>query len=80
LFNFRPDPKKGTSLRQNTRFEPSTIKIGFSVWALREHDEVYVRKQKNKKGHQRYISRVREGGTPVGGMMKLCTLLIPRTK
>jgi hypothetical protein len=28
-----------------------------------------------EKGHQRFISRVRGGGTPTGGMMKLGTFV-----
>jgi hypothetical protein len=32
---------KGTFLRQNTRFEPSTMKIGSAVRAVREPEKVY---------------------------------------
>ncbi len=58
---FSTRPPKGTSLRQNTRFEPLTMKIGLCVWAVREPEKI---KKKIKKGQQRYISRVRGGGTP----------------
>ena len=57
---FATRPPKGTSLRQNTRFESSTMKIGFLVWAVREMKKV----NKKKNGGQRYISRMRGGVTP----------------
>ena len=66
---FATRPPKGTSLRQNTRFKLSTMKIGFSVWAVREMKKV----KKKKNGGQRYISRMRGGVTPRGGVMKLGT-------
>jgi hypothetical protein len=64
-------PRKGTSLRQNTRFEPSTRKIGLSVRAEREPEKII------KTGPQRYISRMRGGGTPVGSMMKFGIVVEP---
>jgi hypothetical protein len=64
---------EGISLRQNTRFKPSTIKIGSAVWVVREPKK-NLKKMKNK-GHQRLISGVRGGGNPVGGAMKLGTLV-----
>jgi hypothetical protein len=38
-------PRKGPSLRQNTRFNPSTMKIGLFVRAVREPEKV---NKKNK--------------------------------
>jgi hypothetical protein len=60
---------KDTFLRRNTRFESSSMKIGWSVRAVREP------KKKRKKGYKRCIARVRGGVTPIGGMMKLGTLV-----
>ena len=57
-------------MRQTTRFEPSIMKIGLSVWAVREPEKVIRRKR-----HQRYISRMRGGGTPGDGEMKLGTFV-----
>ena len=51
------------------------MKIGWSVRAVREQKKI---KTKNKKfGHQRYISGMRRSVTPIGGMMKLGTLVEP---
>jgi hypothetical protein len=61
-FNETP---KGPSLRQNTRFNPSTMKIGIFVRAVREPEK--VNKKTLKKGHERYISPMRGGGIPEGG-------------
>jgi hypothetical protein len=66
---------KGTSLRQNTRFEPATIKFGSAVRTLGEHEKILGKNKNWKKVQQRYISRVRVGGTLVGGKMKLGTLV-----
>jgi hypothetical protein len=68
-------PPKGTFLRQNTRFEPSIMKIGSTVRAVREPEKIVKTKNKNKKGQQRYFSRVRGGGTPIGGIMKFGTIV-----
>jgi hypothetical protein len=59
-------PPKDASLRQNTRFNPSTMKIGLFVRAVREPEKV-----NKKKGHERYISPMRGGGTPEGGSAEL---------
>jgi hypothetical protein len=67
-------PPKDASLRQNTRFNPSTIKIGLFVRAVREPEKVN-KKRNLKKGHERYISPMRGGGTPEGGSMKFCTFV-----
>jgi hypothetical protein len=48
------------------------MKIGSSVRAVREPKKMV---KKIKKGQQRYISRMRGGGTPEGGMMKLGTFV-----
>jgi hypothetical protein len=45
------------------------MKIGWAVLAVREPEKMV--KKIIKKGQQRYISRVRGGGTPRGGEMKL---------
>jgi hypothetical protein len=37
-------PPKDTSLRQNTRFNPSTMKIGLFVRAVREPEKVNKKK------------------------------------
>jgi hypothetical protein len=66
-------PPKGTFLGQNTRFNPSTMKIGLFVRAVREPEK--VNKKPLKKGHERYISPMRGGGTPEGGSMKFCTFV-----
>jgi hypothetical protein len=66
---------KGPSLRQNTRFNPSTMKIGLFVRAVREPEKVNKKKKPKKKGHERYISPMRGGGTPEGGSMKFCTFV-----
>jgi hypothetical protein len=66
-------PPKDTSLRQNTRFNPSTMKIGLFVRAVREPEK--VNKKIIKKGHERYTSPMRGGGTPEGGSMKFCTFV-----
>jgi hypothetical protein len=44
----RPDLKKGTCLRQNTHFEPSTMKIGLFVRAVREPEKVNKKKPKKR--------------------------------
>jgi hypothetical protein len=48
------------------------MKIGLFVRAVREPEKV---NKKNKKGHERYISPMRGGGTPGGGSMKFCTFV-----
>jgi hypothetical protein len=68
-------PPKGPLLRQNTRFNPSTMKIGLFVRAVREPEKVNKKKKTLKKGHERYISPMRGGGTPEGGSMKVCTFV-----
>jgi hypothetical protein len=68
-------PQKGPSLRQNTRFNPSTMKIGLFVRAVREPEKVNKKKNLKKKGHERYISPMRGGGTPEDGSMKFCTFV-----
>jgi hypothetical protein len=68
-------PQKGPSLRQNTRFNPSTMKIGLFVRAVREPEKVNKNKKNLKKGHERYISPMRGGGTPEDGSMKFCTFV-----
>jgi hypothetical protein len=55
------------------RFELSTMKIGFSVRALRESEKILFKKM--KKGQQRYISRMQGGGTPSASMMKPGTVV-----
>jgi hypothetical protein len=47
-------PSKGTSLRQNTHFEPSIMRIGFPDWAVREPEKVY--KNKNNKRIKRTLT------------------------
>jgi hypothetical protein len=42
-------PPKGPSLRQNTRFNPSTMKIGLFVRAVREPEKVNEKKKTLKK-------------------------------
>ena len=49
------------------------MRIGRSVRAVGELKKIL--KKSKKKGQQRYISRVRGGGTPKGGMMKLGILV-----
>jgi hypothetical protein len=47
--NFRHSsitPPKGTFLRQNTRFEPSIMKIGSAVRAVREPEKIIFKKNK----------------------------------
>ena len=52
------------------------MKIGSAVWAVREPQKMVKKNKKIKnKGQQRYISRVRGGETPIGGMMKLGTFV-----
>jgi hypothetical protein len=68
-------PPKGPSLRQNTRFNPSTMKIGLFVRAVREPEKVNNKKKTLEKGHERYISPMRGGGTPEDGSMKFCTFV-----
>jgi hypothetical protein len=63
---------KGTSLRQNTRFEPSTMKIDLFVRAVRKPKKIISKKLKN--GQQRFISRIC-WGTPKGGELKLGTFV-----
>jgi hypothetical protein len=41
-------PQKGPSLRQNTRFNPSTMKIGLFVRAVREPEKVNKKKKKKE--------------------------------
>jgi hypothetical protein len=55
------------------------LEIGLLVRVVREMKKmVNIRKKKKiEKGQQRYISRVRRGGTPSGGMMKLGTFIDP---
>jgi hypothetical protein len=49
------------------------MKIGLIVRAVREPEK--VNKKKTLKGHERYISPMRGGGTPEGGSMKFCTFV-----
>jgi hypothetical protein len=58
-------PPKDTSLRQNTRFNPSTMKIGLFVRAVREPEKVNKKKPNLKKGHERYISPMLVGAEPL---------------
>jgi hypothetical protein len=52
------------------------MKIGLFVRAVREPEKVNKKKKKTlKKGHERYISPMRGGGTPEGGSMKFCTFV-----
>ncbi len=46
---FSTRPPKGTSLRQNARFEPSTMKIGLRVRAVREPEKIKIKKNKKIK-------------------------------
>jgi hypothetical protein len=48
------------------------MKIDLFVRAVRE-----PKKEKNKKGQQRYISRICGGGTPKDGELKLGTFVEP---
>jgi hypothetical protein len=41
-------PPKGPSLRQNTRFNPSTMKIGLFVRAVREPEKVNKKNLKKR--------------------------------
>jgi hypothetical protein len=63
-------PPKGTSLRQNTRFENRYMEIGLGSGCARTWEN-------GKTGHQRYISRSRAGGTLVGSMMKFGKVVEP---
>jgi hypothetical protein len=49
-------PPKGTSLRQNTHFEPSCTFLRLSVRAGREPEKTGKKKVKKKKSHNRYMS------------------------
>jgi hypothetical protein len=49
------------------------MKIDLFVRAVREPEKI----KKNKKGQQRYISRMRGGGTPKDGELKLGTFVEP---
>jgi hypothetical protein len=49
------------------------MKIGLFVRAVREPQK--VNKKTLKKGHERYISPMRGGGTPEGCSMKFCTFV-----
>jgi hypothetical protein len=49
------------------------MKIGLFVRAVREPKKII--KNKNKKGQQRYISRICRGGTPKDGELKLGTFV-----
>ena len=68
----------GTSLRQNTHFELSTTRIGFSVRAVREPEKVKIKKKSKKKGQDPYISRMRGGGALRGRKMVLGTSSEPQ--
>jgi hypothetical protein len=48
-------PQKGPSLRQNTRFNPSTMKIGLFVRAVREPEKVNKKKKKTLKKRTRTL-------------------------
>jgi hypothetical protein len=50
------------------------MKIGLSVRAVREPKKI-IKKIKNKKGQQRYISRICRGGTPKDGELKHGTFI-----
>jgi hypothetical protein len=66
-------PRKGPSLRQNTRFNPSTMKIGLFVRAVREPEK--VNKKNLKKRTRTLYFTYAWGGTPEGGSMKFCTFV-----
>jgi hypothetical protein len=51
------------------------MKIDLFVRAVREPKK--IKKNKNKKGQQRYISRICGGGTPKDGELKLGTFVEP---
>ena len=54
---------EGTSLRQNTRFELLTMKIGCSVWSVREPTKRKIKK--SKKRHRTVIFHVCVGAQPL---------------
>jgi hypothetical protein len=56
-------PPKDASLRQNTRFNPSTMKIGLFVRAVREPEK--VNKKKNKKKDTNVIFHLCVGAEPL---------------
>jgi hypothetical protein len=56
-------PPKGPSLRQNTRFNPSTMKIGLFVRAVREPEK--VNKKNLKKGDTNVIFHLCVGAEPL---------------
>jgi hypothetical protein len=76
LFNFRQDPQKALPY-VNTRVLATDHENVFSVRAVREPEKGCKKVLKKKKGRQRYISSVRGGVTPVGGMMKLGIFVEP---
>jgi hypothetical protein len=56
-------PRKGPSLRQNTRFNPSTMKIGLFVRAVREPEK--VNKKNLKKEDTNVIFHLCVGAEPL---------------
>jgi hypothetical protein len=56
-------PSKGPSLRQNTRFNPSTMKIGLFVRAVREPEK--VNKKKTLKKDTKVIFHLCVGAEPL---------------
>jgi hypothetical protein len=59
-------PPKGPSLRQNTRFNPSTMKIGLFVQAVREPEKVNKKKEKkNLKKDTNVIFHLCVGAEPL---------------
>jgi hypothetical protein len=58
-------PRKGPSLRQNTRFNPSTMKIGLFVRAVREPEKVNKKKKKTLKKDTNVIFHLCVGAEPL---------------
>jgi hypothetical protein len=58
-------PQKGPSLRQNTRFNPSTMKIGLFVRAVREPEKVNKKKKNLKKKDTNVIFHLCVGAEPL---------------
>jgi hypothetical protein len=58
-------PRKDASLRQNTRFNPSTMKIGLFVRAVREPEKVNKKKKKPKKKDTNVIFHLCVGAKPL---------------
>jgi hypothetical protein len=58
-------PPKDTSLRQNTRFNPSTMKIGLFVRAVREPEKVNKKKKPKKRIQTLYFTYAWGGAEPL---------------